>query len=277
MPCDFETLTAWIVVETAVEHEDGRHRTMVLYHPRLFNDDCGQRYEVVVRLQGFVEEVNIGPLGDWNGHEQGAPKAQQSLTLGHGGVRAPFEAQREGLNALRDVVLLSLNMEPADHVSSSPSIKLQRRVFSRVRPTGPTAVDSILQSGDDPLGCAAKIRSQWVVTHKISAGVQGADGKIRQCGHLVIRKGDFVDVAVFVEIFKRHTRKGVQLEMNLAMHDVVRLHSAHDLKGRAVQSVVRAASSSSYAGGIGLMSGVVFEGRSGRANGVSDADMEDMT
>ncbi|OBZ74973.1 hypothetical protein A0H81_05663 [Grifola frondosa] len=230
MPCDVEDLSQWLVVDTLPERRDGVQRTMVLYHSGLYDSEEDDRYEVVLRLQGIVEELNIAPLGNWNGQEHDAPKAVQSMTLGHGGIRTPFEAQNEGLNALQDVVRLYLGVDAGQHEPLDSSIKVRRRVFTRVRPTYPSSRDSVLRHGDDPFGHAGKVSSRWVVLHKINTGVRGVDGKLRQCGHIVIRKGDFVDVSVFVELYKRHTQQGVKVEMNLAMNDVVRLYSAREMK-----------------------------------------------
>ncbi|OBZ70246.1 hypothetical protein A0H81_09548 [Grifola frondosa] len=233
MPSEFDDLAAWLITETPAQQEDHRERTMALYHPAVCDGEVDERYEVAIRVQGFVEQVNISPLGNWSGREADAPKAIQFLRLGHGGFPAALDAQNEALRAFREVVLQSLHAECRHGSSSNGSISLQRRVFTRVRPVYATEVASVLREGDDAFGRAAKIASRWVVSHRINVGVQQRGGAITQGAqgsHLLVRKGDFVDVAVFAEIYKTPTRKGIRMSMNLAMHDVVRLYTARELK-----------------------------------------------
>ncbi|OBZ74980.1 hypothetical protein A0H81_05471 [Grifola frondosa] len=261
MPSDVDNLCAWFSTESVAERADGELCTMALYRPEVYLDDAGERYQVVVRLQGFVEDASLAPLGNWNGKETDAAKAVQFLTLGHGGFPLAFEAQNDALNAWRKLIMLSLSQRAPDTSLSHATIWLKRRVFTRVRPTYPTAAASVLTKADDPLGKAAKIATCWVVLHKVMIGSQRSDGRMLPCdaGHLLIRRGDFVDVAVFAEIFKVHTRQGVKIHMSLAMQNVVRLYSARELKDVVFGGVLHAMPAQEIRRPVRLATGIHFD------------------
>ena len=41
-------------------------RRYLLVHARVEHDDPEAEFQVAIRLQGFVERINIRPLGNWN-------------------------------------------------------------------------------------------------------------------------------------------------------------------------------------------------------------------
>lgn len=63
---------------------------------------------------------------------QGAPKAQQTLTLVGGGCAAAFDPQLEALANIREVVLRLLSRSDCDTLRDDGKIHLSRRVFDRV-------------------------------------------------------------------------------------------------------------------------------------------------
>ncbi len=85
---------------------------------------------------------------------------------------------------------------------------------------------SALTLQDDPLGRAAKIAHMWKVEHHIVAGIQRENGTIARANPLVIRRGDFVDVAVNVQVVTMRARRLRKTEILLCPLEVVRLASA---------------------------------------------------
>lgn len=72
----------------------------------------------------------------------------------------------------------------------------------------------------------------WCVEHRPVVGLQRDDGTIVRTNPLVIRRGDFVDVAVTVEIFTMRARKMRKTEIFFSPHEVVRLAPAAQITVR---------------------------------------------
>lgn len=101
----------------------------------------------------------------------------------------------------------------------------------KVRPID-EAVHNTLQRSDDPDGLARKVEKQWIVDHKIGYSLQSDDGSRKACSHLVFRQGDFVDVGVHFEIFTRFSKGKKSTTISLAVQDIMRLETAHNITVR---------------------------------------------
>lgn len=73
----------------------------------------------------------------------------------------------------------------------------------------------------------------WCVEHRLVVGLQRDDGTIVRANPLVIRRGDFVDVAVTVQIFTMRARKIRKTEIFFSPHEVVRVAPAAQITVRA--------------------------------------------
>ena len=88
-----------------------------------------------------------------------------------------------------------------------------------------------LAERDDPGRKAAKLTSSWIVDHVVTAGINNANGTAVQVHPRAIRRGDFVDVLVTVEVVstRGRTGKGRRVEVFFCPHQVLRVSSAADL------------------------------------------------
>ncbi|OBZ77797.1 hypothetical protein A0H81_02175 [Grifola frondosa] len=195
--------------------------------------------QLTVRLQGFIDSLNLKPLGNWNGHDHDAPRAIQFINLSSGGFMPPFTAQKEAMANLRAMISESVGGDTEHDSLEGSNIVLKRRVFTRVRPTHTPS--SALRVGDDPTGKAARIASRWIVDHRISAAIQHVDGRIVPATHMAFHKGDFVDVAVFAEVVTRRTGRTTNVDVNFAVQSVVRLTSVSELKANVKAVMEQAA------------------------------------
>lgn len=84
--------------------------------------------------------------------------------------------------------------------------------------------------GDDPDGLAKKIEKQWVVEHRIGYALQGEDGTRKQCNHIAIRHGDFVDVGFTFDIFTRYMKGKRATTVTLAIQDILRLYTGAEIQ-----------------------------------------------
>ncbi|OBZ73356.1 hypothetical protein A0H81_07236 [Grifola frondosa] len=208
MPAQFDDICQWAVLEPGIGRRGGVQRSILAYQSILTGEtDISPQQQVTFRIQGFVEAVNLATLGNWNGKEHDAPKAMQTLVLSGCGFEDAFRPQVEALDALRQFILLDLRSPLADASAQKMEghIKLTRQVFDRTY-DGYDNV-SVLRAGDDPRGRVAKLGGKWTVGHRVNTGFQREDGRIVRATHHVIRKGDFVDVAVFVDVTTRRTGK----------------------------------------------------------------------
>ncbi|OBZ77073.1 hypothetical protein A0H81_03172 [Grifola frondosa] len=205
---------------------DGVERPTVLYSPSVKT----VKTKVAIRVQGFVESANLGPLGNWDGREQNASTASQHITLHSGGIAAPFRAQLEALEELRYGILSFMchETDSAVRLSSMETIQLSRRVFHKIPLVPRKEIRNALRAGDDPRGKAAKIAERWRVPVRIGLGLQREDGKIVHTSHIGVRKGDFVDVSFTPEIITKRSRQGTHVELKFDIQDVMRLYTRNE-------------------------------------------------
>lgn len=88
-----------------------------------------------------------------------------------------------------------------------------------------------LAERDDPGRKAARLTPSWIVDHVITAGVSNANGTAVQVHPRAIRRGDFVDVLVTVEVVstRGRTGKGRRVEVHFCPHQVLRVSSAAEI------------------------------------------------
>ena len=86
-----------------------------------------------------------------------------------------------------------------------------------------------LTGREDPSGKARKLATRWVVDHRIRVGIQDASGKISMASALSIHRGDFVDVAVTVEVIRIRGRFSRRTEVMLCPTEIVRLRVASEV------------------------------------------------
>ncbi|CDO75903.1 hypothetical protein BN946_scf184768.g5 [Trametes cinnabarina] len=223
VPGDYADLCQWLCVDSS--DEEGHVKVFV--NP----DACAGEHgllEVTLRIQGFIVDANLNALGNWRGDIQSAPKAVQSLRLDSGGFGNAFLPQVQALRNIRELVLKLLCKQSSTTGGGNGDIVLKRRVFQKVRP-GVTGT-STLRVQDDPTGRAAKIEHMWRVCHRIGAGVQEEDGTMSRANALVIRRGDFVDVAVGIQVHSMRAHKQRKTEVHFCPLEVVRLRSAREVK-----------------------------------------------
>lgn len=83
---------------------------------------------------------------------------------------------------------------------------------------------------DDPDDFYPAISSEWVVASRLQIGRRLADSRMTKCSPLAINNGDFVDVAVEVDVATSRGRDNQnRIRAHLAMVHVLQLARAEDL------------------------------------------------
>lgn len=80
---------------------------------------------------------------------------------------------------------------------------------------------------EDPLRRVRKMEHMWAVTHHIVGGIQQPDGRVLRANPSIMRAGDFVDVAVTIEVVSFRLPRGRRgVDVMFVPQTVVRLCSA---------------------------------------------------
>ena len=60
--------------------------------------------------------------------------------------------------------------------------------------------ESVLQPEDDPHGWCPRVQKDWVIANRLQVGKKNNLGVLTQCSPLLLTQGDFVDVAVEIDV-----------------------------------------------------------------------------
>ncbi|KAF7796808.1 hypothetical protein EIP86_007992 [Pleurotus ostreatoroseus] len=223
LPDNLHDLGAWAYVRRFA----GKTSTpYTLLHASEDLNTNDQVREVFIRVQGYVLEANLEPLGDWDGTLAGAPKARQFLTL-HGNVDTePFNAQCDALSRIRDFILRRTHSAKSNQEQNG-RIYLHNKVFTKVRPG--TNQKSALHPMDDPFDRAKHVDRKWLVTKTIKFGFRDQAGKLKKLSHYAIKPGDFVDVKVYADISTYPHGETTETRVYFSVDRVVRLCAKADL------------------------------------------------
>ncbi|KAJ7119802.1 hypothetical protein C8R44DRAFT_878192 [Mycena epipterygia] len=231
VPADLTGFSDWAYIyHNAASRERSRAKLLLYRHPA--QTMPGTIYPVKVRLQGFVQRLNLQPLGTWDGNPERASAAIQSVVLSNGDSADNYEAWESTIRAvdtLRTFAYMSLGAPSTVH-QAMPVIErhiyCQRRVFTKVRPSAPEP--SVLRAGDDPYGHAAMVDTEWRVVKNLSMGrVLAADGRAVPCDHTAFRAGDFVDIGISLDIAAVPQRRGnPRVDVHIALQHILLLREA---------------------------------------------------
>lgn len=82
----------------------------------------------------------------------------------------------------------------------------------------------------DPGSRARKLASQWRVDHLIQTGARRENGQNMEIAPTALRRGDFVEVSVFVDIQMVRRKQQMGAMIRFSMREVVRLWGAEDAR-----------------------------------------------
>ncbi|KAJ7656084.1 hypothetical protein DFH06DRAFT_1132571 [Mycena polygramma] len=241
VPRTHDGLLDWAYVGRNRGSRDRTRAMHLLYkHPHVLpNSPPNVVCPVGIRVQGFVERLNLRTLGSWDSHKppQGA---LQHIVLSGG--KDHTNVFRQYVAAVNDVVKFiyrslglparALNREDPD------TMFIGRRVFTKVHRWNHNT-PSVLEQGDDPMEIARAIDPEWRVLKKLDIGMYMDDeegGYTVPCEAVGIREGDFVDVCVGFDIVnKRNTNGGLVATVHLYIQHVLLLVSGADVDNDVAQ------------------------------------------
>ncbi|KAH9829288.1 uncharacterized protein C8Q71DRAFT_863351 [Rhodofomes roseus] len=221
VPVSFDDLSKWADVEIdttqprSMDMGSPRTHYTLLWSPTLFAEaGHGIRRRALIRLHGVLGGFCVSPLGNWSGSPDDAKKAVQFVTLLGHDHPAVFDPQVQTLSAIDDLVFRSLRAPQTPVERKCGVINLRWRVFSRVTPKSPATPLPQLLAEADKLSLRS-VEGQWNVKHTLSLAMQTRDGQVRRVKDIVFAKGDFVEVAVYVDIVSFWDRKTRQRKIDI--------------------------------------------------------------
>ncbi|KAJ7699717.1 hypothetical protein B0H16DRAFT_1749308 [Mycena metata] len=188
---------------------------------------------VGIRVQGFIERLNLGPLGTLTSGK--TPQAALQFVVLNGGRTSGhiFRQYKAAVDGVVRYIYQSLGeTPPAARSEDDETLFVARRVFTKVV-AGNRNSPSALHEGDDPRELCRAFETEWRVLAKAKIGeyVPHADdptrGSKHPCDAMSIREGDFVDVCIGFDIVSRRDRAGENhLQVHLSIEHVLLLVSA---------------------------------------------------
>ncbi|KAJ3523860.1 hypothetical protein NM688_g8656 [Phlebia brevispora] len=224
LPRDWELLEECLMIQQrqGMAH-DRQHGMGVFTHA-----SAGEE-EALLRLWGYVKEVNNSATGNWNFQRETAHRAAQFIVLESKGCDAAFGPQQAALANISQYVTAVLNGGP--QVGRGDTLYVRHRVFRKARGSERQQYAQYVH-GEDPTGRAAKISKEWRLTSVPPYVRRHVDGELVRTSALSVRPGDFVEVLVRADVLY-HERGGqeknhVRVDWELAQ--VIRLFSAEQLE-----------------------------------------------
>ncbi|KAJ3474719.1 hypothetical protein NLI96_g12295 [Meripilus lineatus] len=212
VPKSVEEMLGWAYVGRRMDCRDRTRRYTLFYASPNTQPSGGlvRRVQVGIRTQGFVQRLNISPLGNWQGTEQTASGATQFLTIGPGNDgNFAFNAQQDALERVREFVLRLLHEEPNSRRKGG-TLLFQRRVFTKF---GEGISTCEMGMGDDPQGRLSRLEGKWVVKDKLAIGKLTTEGRVVRCPYISIQRGDFVEALVEVTVITAGPRRQVAFSL----------------------------------------------------------------
>ncbi|KAH7904556.1 hypothetical protein BJ138DRAFT_1119305 [Hygrophoropsis aurantiaca] len=153
-------------------------------------------YPVTLRLNGYIDRMDIKRLGNWDGNADNIRFAHQFITLVPGSSRDAWLATVGCLNTTATFISRALSIPLANETPFKNKISLQRKVFyqhPRIKPI--TA-----SFADDPKNWLANVPADWTLDDEVVVGRKTDKGKIVHLSHMMLSPGDFVEVSAGFDI-----------------------------------------------------------------------------
>ncbi|KAK7038347.1 hypothetical protein R3P38DRAFT_2770617 [Favolaschia claudopus] len=176
VPRTFQGLLAWAFVGHNPTALDMTRTVLLQYlHPPVYPNMPPKIFPVGVRVQGFVDSVNLRPLGNWTRGSSPSSALQHISLSGAGKYEAQFTHYVSAVNNIILFIYRSLNgTPPNDNFLSQNSLFIARRVFTKVTSMN-RDMPSMLNAEDDPMQEARFVEDTWKVTEKLNSGMFIAD------------------------------------------------------------------------------------------------------
>ncbi|KAJ3487740.1 hypothetical protein NLI96_g3329 [Meripilus lineatus] len=210
VPRCIEDMLGWAHLGRRIDCRDRTRRYTLFYTSGNENGEGRPRVQLGLRVQGFVQRLNISPFGNWMGTESTATTANQFVAVGPGeNGKDAFAAQLQALERVREFVLRLLHQEVVPRTAGG-SLLVQRRVFAKVRDGDELEA---ITSREDPQGRAKELNGKWGIKDRLAIGKLVDGYKIVRCPYITIQRGDFVEMLLEVSVVSGGTKQHVQFNL----------------------------------------------------------------
>ncbi|KAJ6497080.1 hypothetical protein C8R47DRAFT_1069136 [Mycena vitilis] len=239
VPRGVSLIREWAYVGKNPSSRDRSRALLLLYkQPHIYpNAPRGVIYPVGVRVQGFIERLNLKTFGSWTSGKDPKTAVQHIVLSGGRDHTATFREYKSAVNNIVASIYQSLDArQPARE--DSDALFIGRRVFSKVGAHNRN-VQSALEDGDDPMDNCKVFDNEWRVTQKVKVSmyivdeVDSADGARVPCDARSLVEGDFVDVCIGFDIVTARNREHqVTHYVHLNIEHIMLLKSSMDTQMR---------------------------------------------
>ncbi|KZT18755.1 hypothetical protein NEOLEDRAFT_1152433, partial [Neolentinus lepideus HHB14362 ss-1] len=216
VPETFEELMRWATVKHFKNIREVSRQNQLLYRHLLSDGEC--KTAVAMCMYGFVKDLDLRQLGNWNGYifpsvplqmmliivrdSDGASRALQSLTLHSCGYVDPFEVQCRMYTHIQRLVNTQINgIDPGDRVlPPEAQLNTHRRVFVRPLANQRAGNEPRIAADSDICPIPSDMQTAWALNSPLVVYRVMAESEIVAGNYYDVHKGDFVEVVVTFDI-----------------------------------------------------------------------------
>ncbi|KAI0029896.1 hypothetical protein K488DRAFT_72609 [Vararia minispora EC-137] len=177
---------------------------------------------VGLQLYGYLQEVNVGALGNWDQSSDGIRRATWNVRLVAGPLKDAFNQQADALWDMEQFILASVEghgLEVEDVEQGRESL----RGISPAKVRDGKPVQNLAKSGP-----AGKYHADWRVPEVIQLGRRMPNGTIESSRPENFRPGDFVQVFVQFDVERRLIPRPATMIVRLRLNQLILLVPAQE-------------------------------------------------
>ncbi|KAI0067110.1 hypothetical protein BV25DRAFT_1912440 [Artomyces pyxidatus] len=200
-PCTLEDLRKWAYFTHNPDPDERRREPFsFVYKPgptALFPSGLVPE-QVELRIQGFVQQVELSPIGSWNSHADDVSSATKYIVLNGGRFHGIFHHQVLAINAIGELGRQSL-CPRANKSCYSPMTEFG--LISFRRPASAKKIESVLDGTLDMQDIDAEVDDDESSDgDELEVQVRKLDGTLVEATWHAIRVSDFVEVKAKVKV-----------------------------------------------------------------------------
>ncbi|KAH7906342.1 hypothetical protein BJ138DRAFT_1117661 [Hygrophoropsis aurantiaca] len=217
-PTNIESMVEWaeVIKDTNVR---SKYRNKIVVYKELSNGVGNIVYPVSVRLNGYIRNIDVGRLGDWDGKPENVHAASQTISLESNGCAEAWNSTLECLNLMAYFMSRTMNIPLEREKPFFRNLVLQRKVFYRSKREEAVTVPR----SDDPNGLLQFLPNEWDLNEDLPIGQQLNDGSIKRYNRILLSTGDFVEVCASFDIVisRQSTFPRTSLKLFLCMSQIL--------------------------------------------------------
>ncbi|KAH7905414.1 hypothetical protein BJ138DRAFT_1118496 [Hygrophoropsis aurantiaca] len=213
-PTTIESMVEWAEMFKDTAIRDRVRQWTLIYKQPQDQPMYDTVYPISLRLHGYIKDMKINRLGNWNGDVDSVPYASQTMLLSGKGNRDAWIPTLDCLNLTANFISRCLRVPLTKNNPFKNSLFLQRKIFGKKA----DGTQTILSRAQDPDNLLSQLPDDWVLTDELQIGVLDAQHKTQRYNDMLVSIGDFVEVAANIDVvvFSDHAtgKKGLKVHLS---------------------------------------------------------------